>query len=77
MIMARHAGRLEVGVLVACGATHGDAPAIAAALDRRLMQPARVGLSGRSPAGWQLTQRAEVITLPASVNRAADRAADR
>src|SRR5260370_19994223 len=36
----------------------------------RLSSPWR----GRSPAGWQLTQRGWVSTLPSSVNMAADRA---
>jgi hypothetical protein len=45
------------------------------ARDRRLMQPALVALArGRSPAGWQLTQRGWVSTLPSSVKMATDRA---
>jgi hypothetical protein len=45
MRVAWHAGRIEIGVLVAHGATHGRrAETVAAALDRRLMQPLRVAL---------------------------------
>src|SRR5580704_3172428 len=52
MRMAWHAGGIEIGVLVAHGATHGRrAETVATARDRRLMQPLRVALQ-RPVAGW-------------------------
>jgi hypothetical protein len=52
-------------------------------LDERFQRPAAVARGildlstdlGRSPAGWQFTQRGWVSTLPSSANSAADRAA--
>src|SRR6516165_1642422 len=74
--VARHAGGIEVGLLVADRATHGRQPmTIGAALHRRLMEAACSPWRGRSPAGWQFTQRGFVNTFPSSTNIAADRAA--
>ena len=79
MLMPRHLARIVVVFLVARVAAHRHrAEAVRAARDRRLVQaraprlrPAR----GRSPTGWQFTQRGCVITFAASRKIAAERAA--
>src|SRR4051812_9473741 len=44
--VARHAGGVEIGLLVTDGATHGgEAMIVRAALDRGLMEPALLALS--------------------------------
>ena len=55
---AWHAGGSEIGRLVADRAAHcRQSKAVIAARDRRLMQAPDVARRGRSPAGWQFTQR--------------------
>ena len=76
--VAGHAAGIEVGLLVADRAAHGreampSAPRSTGGWCSRPLSPWR----GRSPAGWQLTQRGWVSTLPSSVNIAADRAVGR
>ena len=73
--VARHAGRFEIGALVADRATHRRKPeTVRATLDRRLMQAAGIALARAvAGGGWQLTQRGCCSTLPSSVNSAAER----
>ena len=74
--MARHAGPVVVVRLMAGVAVQpGGAEIAIAAHDVGQMQMAVVVLRGRSPAGWQLTQRGCRMTLPASANRARERSA--
>src|SRR6516162_2907750 len=74
--IARYSRRFEIGRLVTDLAAHRrkSETVFARATGgwcKRFTSPWR----GRSPAGWQFTQRGWVSTLPASVNRAAERAA--
>ena len=74
--IARYSRRFEIGRLVTvwqriAGSPKPSSPRATGGWCKRWTSPWR----GRSPAGWQFTQRGWASTLPASVNRAAERAA--
>jgi hypothetical protein len=73
--VARHAARIEVGVAVTNRTRIVSVPCPSGprATGGWCSRLASVWC-GRSPAGWQFTQRGFVSTLPSSVNIAADRA---